>query len=88
VIIEESANDERQTQRKPRTFEYELPVLRKRKRSPTLAKALTPSSMILRKRVKRDENQSEPLPLANQQSLKSMEAAKEEDLAESSYKLE
>ena len=66
MIIEESADDERQTPSKPRTFEYELPVLRKRKRSPTLAKALTQSNMTLRKRVKRDENPSESLAQANQ----------------------
>lgn len=90
MIIEESADDERQTPRKPRTFEYELPVLRKRKRSPTLAKSLTPSTMTLRKRVKRDENPSEPLAPANQQPLKSTtpKTLPEEKLDEGSYKLE
>lgn len=39
-------------------------ILRKRKRSPQLQKAMTPSSMTLRKRVKRNpepENQPEPI---------------------------
>ncbi len=39
-----------------RQFEYELPVLRKRKRSPTLSKELAPSNMTLRKRIKRSDD--------------------------------
>ncbi len=55
-MTDSQAEDDSRLPHRRQQFEYELPVLRKRKRSPTLSKELAPSNMTLRKRIKRSEN--------------------------------